>query len=92
MLASICCIHFHIFRSSHLEVVLKKGVLQIFSQFTEEDPSKSVTSVLLKLHFCMGIALYINLCCRTPSFREHIWGTASLYRSKYREYKCRGSL
>ena len=24
-------------------------------------------------------------------FRKHIWGTASLYRSKSRNYKCRGS-
>ena len=31
-----CCIHFHIYRSSHLEVFYKKGVLRIFSQFTGE--------------------------------------------------------
>ena len=26
------------------------------------------------------------------SFREHFWRTASVYRSKYRSYTCRGSL
>ena len=83
MPAGIHCIHFHIFRTRHPEVFFKKGVLR---------PSKSVTSALLESHLCMDIVLYIHLCCRTPSFREHIWGTASLYRSEYREYKCRGSL
>ena len=34
----------------------------------------------------------LRICSRTPFFREHIWGIASLYRSKYRDYKCGGSL
>ena len=29
---------------------------------------------------------------RTSLFRERIWGTAFLHRSKYGNYKCRGSL
>ena len=29
---------------------------------------------------------------RTPFFRDHIWGSASVHRSKYKVYECRGSL
>ena len=59
MLAAIYCSYFNIYRSSHQEVFSKKGVLRIFSQFTVEHPWKSVTSTLLKSHFCKGIVLYI---------------------------------
>ena len=34
----------------------------------------------------------LYICTRTPFFRENILGTASLYRSKYRDYQRRGSL
>ena len=50
-------IHFHIYRSSHQEVFFKERVLRIFAQFKRKYPCKSVTSTLLKSHFCMGILL-----------------------------------
>ena len=39
------------------DVVFKKGVLGIYRQFTGEHSFKSVSSALLKSHFCMGILL-----------------------------------
>ena len=38
-----CCIHFHIYRSSHPEVFFKKGVIRIVRQFTEKHPCKRST-------------------------------------------------
>ena len=34
----------------------------------------------------------LRFCSRTPFFRDYIWRTASVHRSKYKAYKCRGSL
>ena len=34
----------------------------------------------------------LHVCSKTFFFREQSWGTASLYRSKYRDYNDRGSL
>ena len=48
-----------VFRSSHPEVFLQKGVLKICSKFTGEHPRRSAISIatLLKSHFGMGILL-----------------------------------
>ena len=47
-----------IYRSSHPEVFLKKGVLKICSKFAGEHPCQSVISIkLLKSHFGMGVLL-----------------------------------
>ena len=78
MSAGICCIHCHIYRSSHTEVFFKKGVLRIFKQFTGEHPCKSVTSVILKSHFCMGILNMLQICSGTP-FLENTSGELLLY-------------
>ena len=42
-----CCIHFHIYRSSHPEVLFKKGVIRIVRQFTEEHTWKHSAWVFL---------------------------------------------
>ena len=68
-------------RSSPPEVFVGKGVLKICSNFTGENPCRNVTLIietfintfiiatnLLKLHFGMGILLYI---CRI--FSEHLF-------------------
>lgn len=34
----------------------------------------------------------LHTCSKTPTFGEDIWGTASLYFSKYTDYKYRGCL
>ena len=39
------------FRSSHLEVFLRKGVLKICSKFTEEHPCQIVVSIKLQSNF-----------------------------------------
>ena len=45
--------------------------------------------VLLQSWFVRKYATYLQ---QNVIFREHIWRTASAYRSKYRVYKWRGSL
>ena len=94
MPAGICCIHFHIYRSSCPGMFFKKVVLRIFRQFTGKHPCNSVTSTLLKSYFCMDILLWIyaTYLQQNVYFRKHIWRTTYIYRSKYRGYKCGGSL
>ena len=64
----------------HPEVFFKKGILRI----TFTNPCKSVTSTV----FCK----YATHIQQKAFFREHIWRTASVYHSKYKGYKYRGSL
>ena len=85
MPTGICCIIFHVYKSIHPEVFFKKDVLRIDRQFTGEHPCKSVTSALLKSLFCMG--KYVTYLQQNVIFREPIWRTVSVYRSKYRGYK-----
>ena len=47
--------------TSHSEVFLRKGVLNISSKLTREHPYRSVISVKLQSHFGMGVLLQI--CC-----------------------------
>ena len=54
MPAGICSNHFHIYRSSHPEVFLRKGVLHLASLL---ENIRSVSLTLLKSHLCMGILL-----------------------------------
>ena len=44
---------------------------------------------LMQSAFVCKYAAYLQ---QNAIFREHFWRTASAYRSKYRGYKCRGSL
>ena len=81
MPAGICCVHFHIYRSSHPEVFFKKVFYKSFRQFTGEQPCKSVTSTVF---FCKYAAYAF--------FREDFWTLVSIYCSKYRGYKYKGFL
>ena len=72
-------------RSSHPEVFLEKGVLEICSKFTWEHPCQSVISIKLQLYCSfIEIALWygwspVNLLhiFRTPFPRELLWTAAS---------------
>ena len=46
-------------RSSHPEVLLRKGVLKICIKFTGEHRCRSAISILLKSNFAMGVLLQI---------------------------------
>ena len=53
-----CCIHFHMYRSSHPEVFFKKGVIRIVRQFTKEHPYKRSTWVFP--------CIYVRTCSWKP--------------------------
>ena len=64
---------FPVCRSSHQEVFLGKGVLNICNKFTGEHPRESAISIkllatLLKPHFGQGVLMWI--CC---IFSEHLF-------------------
>ena len=86
ILVDIYCIHFHKYRSSHLEIFFRKGVRRTFSQFSGKHLCKSMTSTLFKSHFCMCFVLlfytYTKCLQQNAFFGEQIWETASLYCSK----------
>ena len=52
---------FSVYRSSHPEALLEKGVLKLCSKFTEEHPCQKLISIKLlcnlKSHFDMGVLL-----------------------------------
>ena len=71
---------FTLFRSSHPEVFLEKGVLKICRKFAREHPCRSAISIkllskatLLKSHFGMGALLQICYI-----FSEHLFLRTSL--------------
>ena len=52
-----CLVMKNIYRSSHPEVFLRKGVLKICSKFTEELPCRS--AILIKLHRTLGMSVLL---------------------------------
>ena len=73
-----------IFRSSHPEVFLEKGVLKICSKFTGEHPCRNVISIkleskatLLKSHFGMGVLCKFATCFQNTISQEHVLVAAS---------------
>ena len=73
MLAGICCIHFHIYRSSHVEVFFKKGVLYLAS--LQENIHAEVLVQLYWNHVSVSVFLckYATCLQQNASLREHIW-------------------
>ena len=94
MPGGICCIHFHIYRSSHPQAFFK-----------ERCSTNDLDSLQENIHAKSWLQLYWNhtsgwvFFCKYATylqqnalFREHFWSTASVYCPKYRGYKCSGSL
>ena len=70
-----------IFRSSHLEVFLGKGVLKIYSKFTGEHPCRSAISI--KLLCNLSASAWVFFCKFAAYFentfsKEHLWTAASV--------------
>ena len=80
MSAGICCIDFHIYRSSHPDVFFKKGVLNLGS--LQENIHAEVRAQLywnytfVWVFFCK----YATYLQQNAFYREHIGGTPSVYR------------
>ena len=64
-------IFFKNFRSSRPDVLLRKGVLKIYSKFTGEHPCKTVISIKL---FCKFIEFALRDCC-SPVNLLHVFRT-----------------
>ena len=62
-----------VYRSSHPGVFLGKGVLKIYSKFTEEHPCRSAISIKLQSKFIeitCGMGVLLEICC---TFSEHLF-------------------
>ena len=65
MPAGICCIHFHICRSSDLEVFFKKDVPGIFRIITGEHQCKNAIST-----YGYSSVIVQHICSKTPFLRD----------------------
>ena len=74
----ICCIHFHINRSSHLEVFFKKGFLHLASLQENIHAELWVNSTEILLLYGYSSKNKKHICSRTP-FLENTSGELILY-------------
>ena len=79
LLAGICCVYFHIYRKSHPEVFFKKGVLHLASLQENIYAKCEFNSTEITLLYVHSSKKMKHLQQNT-FFREHIWGTPSVYR------------
>ena len=80
MRAGICCIHFHIYRSSHPEVFFKKGVLHLAclqENIHADNCEFNSTEFTLLYGYSSENMKHLQ---QNALVREHIWGTHSVYR------------
>ena len=77
MPAAICCVHFHIYRSSHLEVFFKKGVLHL-GNLQENIHAREFNSTEITLLYGYSSKNMNHICSRTP-FLQNTSGELILY-------------
>ena len=76
MPAGICCINFHIYRSSHPEVFFKKSVLHLAT--LQENIHAEFNSTEITFLYGYSSKSMKNICSRTP-FLENTSGELILY-------------
>ena len=84
MLIGICCIHFHICRSSRADMFFKKGALRIFREFTGENPCNCGLNFIeiTVLDGCSSTNM-LHICSRTEALFLALQVTYAWWPKKY---------